>query len=105
MTGSALNWVVANAMVSGACIFVIHNKKVYDRLDLEWDPSTNWVQGGPIIEREHISLSDPESQAGNEWRAWCGAWNFSGSTPLIAAMRCYVASRFGDEVDVPEELV
>jgi hypothetical protein len=27
-----------------------------------------------------------------------------GPTPLIAAMRCYVASRLGDEVDVPEEL-
>jgi hypothetical protein len=25
-------------------------------------------------------------------------------TPLIAAMRCYVASKLGDEVDVPEEL-
>ena len=28
----------------------------------------------------------------------------SGSTPLIAAMRCYVASKLGDEVEVPEEL-
>jgi len=28
-----------------------------------------------------------------------------GDTPLIAAMRCYVASKLGDEVDVPEELL
>ena len=28
----------------------------------------------------------------------------SRPTPLIAAMRCYVASKLGDEVDVPEEL-
>lgn len=27
-----------------------------------------------------------------------------GPTPLIAAMRCYVASRLGDEVEIPEEL-
>jgi hypothetical protein len=27
-----------------------------------------------------------------------------GPTPLIAAMRCYVASKLGDEVDIPEEL-
>ena len=27
-----------------------------------------------------------------------------GPTPLIAAMRCYVASKLGDEVEVPEEL-
>ena len=28
-----------------------------------------------------------------------------GPTPLIAAMRCFAASRLGDEVDVPDELV
>jgi len=27
-----------------------------------------------------------------------------GPTPLIAAMRCYVASKLGDEVEIPEEL-
>jgi hypothetical protein len=29
----------------------------------------------------------------------------NGPTPLIAAMRCYVASKFGDEVETPEELL
>jgi hypothetical protein len=28
-----------------------------------------------------------------------------GPTPLVAAMRCYVASKMGDEVDVPEDLL
>ena len=28
-----------------------------------------------------------------------------GPTPLIAAMRCFVASKLGDEVDVPDELI
>lgn len=28
-----------------------------------------------------------------------------GSTPLIAAMRCYVASKLGDEVEIPEALI
>jgi hypothetical protein len=27
-----------------------------------------------------------------------------GPTPLIAAMRCYVQSKLGDEVEAPEEL-
>jgi hypothetical protein len=27
-----------------------------------------------------------------------------GPTPLIAAMRCYVASKLGDEVEIPSEL-
>lgn len=28
----------------------------------------------------------------------------TGPTPLIAALRCYVASKLGDEVEIPEEL-
>lgn len=28
-----------------------------------------------------------------------------GHTPLIAAMRCYVANKLGDAVDIPEELM
>ena len=27
-----------------------------------------------------------------------------GPTPLIAAMRCYVASKLGDEIEIPTEL-
>jgi hypothetical protein len=29
---------------------------------------------------------------------------YYGPTPLIAAMRCYVASKIGLEVEIPEEL-
>ena len=28
-----------------------------------------------------------------------------GDTPLMAAMRCYVASKLGDDVEIPEELL
>lgn len=82
----------------------------------EFKPSTDWSQGGPIIERE----------VGNLWRwnrvdhtepvVWCAvvykqmpdrleAHQYEGPTPLIAAMRCVVASTLGDEVDIPEELL
>lgn len=72
-------------------------------------PSTDWSQGGPIIER--LMLKE-----GLVLRCWvergvCQAsldfpYKFSsGPTPLIAAMRCYVASKLGDEVGVPEELL
>lgn len=70
---------------------------------IPYRPSTDWAQGGPIIERELISVSSQTN--GHSWAAK-GAHNYSyGPTPLIAAMRCYVASKLGDEVDVPEELV
>ena len=70
--------------------------------------STNWAQGGPIIEREHICTTVEHSGV---WIAY-SMWNYadekrfmcSGPTPLIAAMRCYVASRMGDLVEIPEEL-
>lgn len=75
--------------------------------------STNWAQGGPIIEREGISIKENlPSMPDNRWNAFPsrsakgagGKWG-AGPTPLIAAMRCYVASKLGDEVEIPEELL
>ena len=64
--------------------------------------SSAWVQGGPIIEREKIAIKE---NGYGHWFAKVGASKWMrGSTPLIAAMRCYVASKLSDEVDVPEEL-
>lgn len=66
-----------------------------------WHPSTNWAQGGPIIEREGITLTHQESRWGAQTDDDVFAY---GPAPLIAAMRTYVASMLGDEVEVPEEL-
>ena len=72
-----------------------------------WQPSTDWAQGGPIIERKRIGIVPSEDDA----NVWVGSmfepdWKFNrtGPTPLIAAMRCYVASKLGDEVEVPDGL-
>ena len=70
----------------------------------------DWGFCGPIIERERIQIT-PD----------VGCWNAHyhdnlfeedgsdcfqiGKTPLIAAMRCYVASKLGDEIELPEELM
>ena len=72
--------------------------------DYLYNPSVNWLLGGPIIEREKI-----DSYYNGEWNACLqdvdGTPDYwSGPTPLIAAMRCYVASKLGEEVEVPEEL-
>lgn len=67
--------------------------------------SADWAQGGPIIEREKIATNFSVKR--NCWFAE----NFmetdaeSGTTPLEAAMRCYVASKLGEEVEVPNELI
>ena len=65
----------------------------------EYKPSVNWEEGGPIIEREKISVI---INSEDEWAAQMDDYNngdfYAGGTPLIAAMRCLVASKFGDEV-------
>lgn len=74
---------------------------------VQYRPSTNWAQGGPIIERRAIEVTRyiiPATLA-EEWRAHCkGIKAFYGPTPLVAAMRCRVASKLGDVVEVPDEL-
>jgi hypothetical protein len=97
LTGAAFDWAVHVAL-NGSC-------EGY----AEHEYSTDWKHGGPIIEREGIGLDQyadypqwqaftpaPEQQSG---QAVC-----NGPTPLIAAMRCYVASKLGDTVEIPEEL-
>jgi len=80
-----------------------------------WDdfgPSEYWEQGGPIIERARISVSNPNGDPGwigtiaypskpkrDGTPQWKHHWEL-GPTPLIAAMRAYVASRFGPEIEM-----
>ena len=96
LTGAALDWAVAK------CEGTLHDDgSVSDY----FQPSTDWEQGGAIIEQEKISLWS----RGKEWAAESFTPNEqgheeTGKTPLVAAMRCYVASKMGDDVEVPEEL-
>ena len=97
LTGDALDWAVAQ------CEYVDVRYGFDDNCP---EYSTNWAQGGAIIEREGIStwvFDDVTWKAENPFASGVDQV-FEGSTPLIAAMRCYVASVMGDEVDVPEEL-
>jgi hypothetical protein len=95
LTGAALDWAVAKC--EGRSVvkdpFLFHEIPAF---------STDWAQGGPIIERERIGL---DYAGANEWIAWQEYTDsVLGSTPLEAAMRCYVASKLGDNVEIPSEL-
>ena len=99
LTGAALDWAVSKAIGEYKPVAVPQY-------------STNWAQGGPIIEREEISTAKleetlPDAMAPHP-ACWSGhidgAFVRYGPTPLIAAMRCYVASKLGDEVEIPTEL-
>ena len=96
LTGAALDWAV---------------NQIEECCDDPTTPrfSTDWAQGGPIIEREYIQLTIDlawEAHVICEDKKFGGVERFActGPTPLIAAMRCFVASHLGDEVQVPEEL-
>jgi len=87
--------------------------------------STDWAQGGPIIEREGINVRAIRKEGHALNGQWLAAYDhgntgtlvkwvkrtdfpkhyFPGSTPLIAAMRCLVASKLGECVEIPESLL
>jgi hypothetical protein len=94
LTGAALDWAVAKAIGEYSPVAVPSY-------------STDWSQGGPIIEREGFCIQ-PFSGG---WECFVAHRLFEddhhhskGPTPLIAAMRCYVASKLGDDINIPEEL-
>jgi hypothetical protein len=68
---------------------------------VQFHPSREWHDGGPIIEREKIDIETIDESPEFMWSAnIMGTDSFSkGPTPLIAAMRAYVASHFGEEVE------
>lgn len=104
LTGAALDWAVAK------CV----GFPVRDGFDDNCpEYSTDWAQGGPIIEREKIGIERCIHAC--EYHGWTALKDYSfeasvpeettwGDTPLIAAMRCYVASKMGDEIEIPTEL-
>ena len=102
LTGAALDWAVAQCEGFKSEYWDDDRLCFTDDWGADFEPSCDWLQGGKIIERERICLID---QGGDYWQAIWGWKEMFGDTPLIAAMRCYVASKLGDEVEVPEELI
>ena len=123
LEGAQLDWAVAKA--EGRCLhqnteYYAHQSDTgftcldcgkdtyHEACGRDWKPSSSWAQGGPIIERERIGVRWTYSSAYNSG-AWVSmvprgdhATSQLGPTPLIAAMRAFVASKLGDEVEVPE---
>ena len=94
LQGAVLDWAVAKCEL-GEAINEVDDPHFY---------STDWALAGPIIEREGITVRRYTDAL---WDASIGRLDYvaDGPTPLTAAMRCYVASKLGDEVEVPDELL
>ena len=95
LQGAALDWAVAKC--EG-----VDKQDYHETYNDVYMPSTDWAQGGPIIEWEKMQIKE---NGHGHWFAKIGKCKWMrGPTPLIAAMRFYVASKLGDEVELPEEL-
>lgn len=105
LSDRALDWAVLKSIFPGAdggAYWITQAQKE--------SHSTDWSLSGPIIERERIEISVDRSDAQNKkWYATIEQdeqyLDGEGPTPLVAAMRCFVASKLGYEVEVPEGLV
>jgi hypothetical protein len=102
-----LDWLVASCDDHNPCLFKIDGEPVWVGMEsLRY--STNWSHGGPIIEREGMTIEFIPTIG---WRACvefvdCNSAESVGSaTPLIAAMRCYVILKRGSMVEIPDDLV
>ena len=117
LIGPALDWAVIYAEVMQA-----NGGKPVQARDLAAaafkngpaSPSTDWSVGGPIIEREKLGVwysQALEDEQGFEARTESfyaedkdANYVCLGPTPLVAAMRCYVTSKLGNKIEIPEEL-
>lgn len=124
LSGSALDWAVAKCEGYIEDYYSwLHEATVKDVADSDgYHPSVKWGQGGPIIEQQGISVRPIRSPGHTLHGEYLAAidhgntgtmtrWNKNpkhpgyysqGSTMLIAAMRCYVASKVGTHIEVPE---
>ena len=105
LTGPALDWAVAKA--EGLEWIHYYTDELYGPLHF----STDWSEGGPIMERE---LLEPSFDGAEGYLWWCSGAKVTyivkdimepGPTILIAAMRAYVAFKLGDEVEIPDGIV
>jgi hypothetical protein len=110
LAGAALDWAVAKCegyqpVYTNGALYPMFRK--YEKVqNTRLCYSVDWAISGPIIEREKINIYavpygwhaihavDMLKRKPNE-----------GASALIAAMRCYVASKLGDEVEIPQELL
>lgn len=114
LTGTALDWAVAQAEGLKAAIYP--DKPRYVFIDSPgsgcgpYHPSLSWAQGGPLLEKHGINTE----QSSWDWKGTCILWRakaqvdsayFDHVNLLVAVMRAVVHANLGDTVSVPSELM
>ena len=108
LIGHSLNWAVAKADQP-----IYSDNALILSVQSGYAPSSNWIQGGLLIEREKITVGCSDDTC-VIWDAYKREFLFekdgldaysTGPNPLVAAMRCYVTSKLGEYVKIPNELI
>lgn len=123
LTGKALDWAVAIADKRNPIIHKIQcgspgspfKYKGYVAIPCgngdcwTYEPTVKWELAGPVIQNECISTVWGPGLKEHEWRAetptGMNDQSETGPTPIIAALRCFVASKLGGDVEIPDELL
>lgn len=108
LEGAALDYAVSKA-VNDSLVYVHDGCVIYDEFieqhgdvfPVDYSPSTDWSQGGVLIDAYTPLFNFCNAQVRAEVLGGVGM----GDTYLIAACRAIVASRIGEEVELPEELL
>jgi hypothetical protein len=112
LQGVALDWAVAKCEAHPNISGLHPDGGVRIISGARFNPSGLWADGGPIIERERleIRIGNPlffpkGNERGEYYEPLWLCKKQHGRTPLIATMRCYVASKLGGEVEIPDKLM
>lgn len=114
LSGQALDWAVAESVQCDEIQIGEHGICcIYEMADGSgcwtniYSPSTDWSQGGPLIERFRVTVS-PYWPSGMFCASSAAADSNNyvvGENYLVAACRAIVSAKLGDEVEVPEALL
>jgi hypothetical protein len=108
LSGSALDWAVAYGLNGEKVFFEAFGSRMLGRsiseetLNGEIRPSTDWSQCGPLLEDSCTALNRSEYGA---WWSHSGNHIGEGIDPMAAICRAIVASKLGEYVDIPDELL
>lgn len=115
LSGKALDYAVAlcdgfkSGQVEGK-FWLWKDDGEFNILDF-YNPQQDWAIAGPIIEREWLDPTPWPNESREDMRWHCHQYDSGGDcgqygpTLLIAAMLCYVASKIGEEIDIPDNLL
>lgn len=83
-----------------------------------YTPYMGWDMFGDIVEREGIDIyCNVPTNRKHKDVAWRGSWaaqyhrcgieseRYYGNTAIIAAVKCFIAHKLGENIELPDELV